>query len=143
MRVLYRILLFFSFIFSLSCGSDKPQSIKLNIDSCDFCKMTISNPQFSCQIITDKGRCYKFDDLSCLLQYIRNTKIKAVYVSDYLNKNMISANDGFFVKHINFKSPMNGNIACFSNLKESKKYQSKLHTDVLNWKELTQIYKSY
>ncbi|MFK7114549.1 nitrous oxide reductase accessory protein NosL [Flavobacterium oreochromis] len=105
--------------------------------------MTISNPQFSSEIITEKGRCYKFDDIFCLLQYINNTKVKVktIYVSDYSNKNMIPIEEGFFLKHEQFNSPMNGNIACFSDLKETKKYQTELHTDVLNWKQLTQIYK--
>ncbi|WP_088444341.1 nitrous oxide reductase accessory protein NosL [Flavobacterium oreochromis] len=139
----YKFLLLFSFALFLSCGSDKPQPIKLNIDQCESCKMTISNPQFSSEIITEKGRCYKFDDIFCLLQYINNTKVKVktIYVSDYSNKNMIPIEEGFFLKHEQFNSPMNGNIACFSDLKETKKYQTELHTDVLNWKQLTQIYK--
>ncbi|SPE77445.1 nitrous oxide reductase accessory protein NosL [Flavobacterium columnare] len=139
----YKILLCLNFVFFLSCGSDKPKPIKLNVDSCEFCKMIISSPQFSNEIITNKGRCYKFDDLSCLFQYLNETdiKIKKIYVSDYSNNNMISAETAFFIKHEDFKSPMNGNIACFSNLKKSKKYQEKCHTVILNWNELAQLYR--
>ena len=50
-----------------SCSDKGPIPIKLNKDNCSYCKMTISDGQFSCEIITSKGRTYMFDDIDCMI----------------------------------------------------------------------------
>ena len=57
----------------VSCSSSEPKPIKLNSDTCDFCKMTIANGKFGAELITQKGRCYKFDDVSCMIQFSKSS----------------------------------------------------------------------
>ncbi len=59
-----KIVLLFSSLFMIACVSNEPKPIKLNVDTCEFCKMTISNGKFGAELLTKKGRYYKFDDLS-------------------------------------------------------------------------------
>ena len=52
---------FFFFTLLISCGKKEAEPIKLNSDGCEFCKMKISDGKFGAEIITAKGRIYKFD----------------------------------------------------------------------------------
>jgi len=70
--------------------SDAPQPVTLGSDECTACKMVISDGKFACEYITDKGRCYKFDDLSCMFNYLHKngidmSTILKLYVADYSN----------------------------------------------------------
>lgn len=124
----------------ISCTTTQPQPLKLNTDNCDFCKMTISDGNFGCELITDKGRVYKFDDLSCLIRYKlanTNTKFSFVYVNAYgANNILIDAEKAFYIKSTDLSSPMGGNIAAYKDPTEAKLYASKFHTTMLLWKDL-------
>jgi copper chaperone NosL len=106
-------------LFSLfSCEPTKPDAIKLNSDNCDNCGMTISNPKFAAVLFTTKGRTYKFDDISCLLDYKNDNKEKALnaglYVANFLSDNkLLPVEIAVYIKGENVKSPMGGNIAAF------------------------------
>lgn len=48
--------------------------------------MTISDGRFGAELITKKGRVYKFDDLRCLINYkAENTSVENIkyFVPDY------------------------------------------------------------
>jgi len=137
------LILFISFIF-LSCNSYVPKPIKINSDSCDFCKMTISNTKFASQLITEKGRCYKFDDVLCMVKYAKaNTtvKIKSFFVTNYSNeKQFIPVENAFYLKGGTINSPMRGNIMAFDSKESAITYQSKFSAEITNW---TSIYNSF
>ena len=52
-------------LLSISCTTKEADPIKLNSDGCDFCKMKIADGKFGAELITIKGRIYKFDDMHC------------------------------------------------------------------------------
>jgi copper chaperone NosL len=56
--------------------SQSPQPIKYGAEECANCKMTIMNPRFAGEIITVKGKIYKFDDVHALYHSYNRTKIK-------------------------------------------------------------------
>ena len=58
----------------LSCTHQKLEPIKLNIDKCNNCGMTISDIKFAAELVTNKGRSYKFDDIACMMKYIYENK---------------------------------------------------------------------
>ncbi len=124
----------------ISCSSGKPDPIKLNKDNCDFCKMTISDGKFGCELITKKGRIYKFDDIGCMMHYKKeNPKLvyQAFYVSDYGENNvLIPADAAFYVRSIELKSPMGGNIAAFNTKDKADTYAKHFSTQLSNWKQI-------
>jgi len=127
----------------VSCGSNEPKPINLNTDMCDFCKMTIANGKFGAELITQKGRYYKFDDVSCMVQFAKSSEVpaKAFFVNDYLKENeLVAAEKCYYLKGGTINSPMRGNLAAFSSDKEQKEFQTKLNADPMTWK---QIYDSY
>ena len=126
-------------LFSLfSCEPTKPDAIKLNSDNCDNCGMTISNPKFAAVLFTTKGRTYKFDDISCLLNYKNDNKEKAIhaglYVASFLSDNLLlPVETSVYIKGGNVKSPMGGNIAAFKDRESATTYAVNLSAEITDW----------
>lgn len=111
------LLLIFSAVIT-SCNAQQ-QPIIVGQDNCSFCKMTVSDARFGGEVVTQKGKVYKFDDPHCLLSFLKSesvkkSDIKTVYVVDYTSHKLIPASTAFFYKTEQLRSPMNGNIAAFS-----------------------------
>lgn len=123
--------------FLISCSGDKPIPIKINEESCDFCKMGISDPKHGAEIITQKGRAYKFDDIACMINYCKENKelkVKAYYVHDYTKNNeLILAQTAFFISGGSIKTPMNGKIAAFSAKSQAKAFQAEFRAEEIEW----------
>ena len=122
---------------TLSCQTDGPKPITLNSDACDNCKMTIVDGKFGAEVITKKGRAYKFDDILCMRNYVEAndmSKMKSFYVHDYTKDNvLIPATSAHYLKGGNIHSPMNGNIAAFTSAAAAKEFESKLKANSTTW----------
>lgn len=136
------LLIVSSFIFT-SC-STQPKPIKLGISQCDYCKMTISDARFPAEIITKKGKIFMFDDIHCVLGYVKENsnaknEIKDIYLTDYNgNHAFIKASEAHLVKSVELRSPMGGNIAAFSNVDDMNTTMEKFKGESINWNELFQ-----
>ncbi|MEO6948255.1 MAG: nitrous oxide reductase accessory protein NosL [Ginsengibacter sp.] len=124
----------------LSCNS-VPHPIKLGTDACDFCKMPIADRNFGAEIITDKGKVYKFDDPHCLAafrkQNIDSNIIKQVYFVNFLDPhNFIDAGHVSLLKSNELHSPMGGNTAAFDNREKLKITQQKVQGNEITLTEL-------
>ena len=121
-----------------SCGSSGPQPINLNTDSCDFCKMSIADNRFACEMLTEKGRVYKFDDVSCMIGYKDENTDKATnavfYVCDYLAPNALASSEQLtFIVGEGIGSPMGGNIAAFTNKDSASTYNDIFKSESITW----------
>lgn len=128
------LLLSFSF---LSCSKTEVVPIKLNIDTCESCKMTIADGKYGAEVITQKGRIYKFDDIICMVNYSKensSTVMESYYVHDYMRNNvLIPVNTAFFLKGEAINSPMRGNIAAFSSEEKAKQFQTESNAESISW----------
>lgn len=126
--------------FLVSCTNTLPKPIKLNVDACDHCKMTISNEKFASECITQKGKVYKFDDVKCMVNFIQknsNTKFEQIYISDFLtSSHFLLANNAIIIKADGLKSPMGGNYAAFATQEAAEKYIKELNAIVIPWDNL-------
>ena len=102
--------------------------------------MTISDYRFAAELITPKGRVYKFDDLSCMSGYIqenREIQNSSFYIGDFKNAGtLLGVMDVHFVQSDEFKSPMGGNTAAFKQVQEAEKMAQLYRTVVKNWKQV-------
>ena len=142
-KVLTSIILFISIYLFSGCSAGGPEAIKLNKDNCSFCKMTIVDGKFGSELITSKGRVYKFDDITCLFSFKNENAsmvIKDVYVCDYeLNNILIPAKSANYIKSKDIRSPMQGNIAAFGDNEKAVKAGKKYNTQVVTWDELNTV----
>lgn len=124
-----------------SCKNTEAVPIALHSDQCESCKMSISDGKFGAEIITEKGRVYKFDDISCMVAYCKensgNQKTKAHYIHDYTQDNvLIPAETAFYIKGGNINSPMRGNIAAFSTEEEADRFEYELEAEKTDWSSI-------
>lgn len=108
----------------VSCSGDFKQ-INYGKDECDNCKMTIMDKKFAAEIITVKGKAFKFDELICAQQFVNEGKtgtkqIKDIYVNNF-NKpgEFIKLYQSFIASSESLKSPMGGNMAAFLSEEEA------------------------
>lgn len=134
-------ILMLSFCFLASCGNKGPQAIKLNSDNCDYCKMSISDARFACELVTEKSRVYKFDDVNCLMGFKGENADKVAnaeyYVADFLSPYaLVEAKSMQFIEGESIGSPMGGNIAAFTNKDSALFFNEKLQCTLINWADI-------
>jgi copper chaperone NosL len=126
-----------------SCKT-QPQPFAYGKDICDDCKMTIMDPKFGGEIITKKGRIYKFDDSHCLVHFLKAGSVKesdiaqTVFIDHGNEKNFLDVKSSYFVVSSELKSPMNGNAACFPSQQVAEQKAKELNGVVKNWDQLYQ-----
>ncbi len=124
-------------LFLSACGNVKPKAVKVNYDNCEFCKMTIVDAKFACQIVNSKGKTYFFDDVKCLKNYLvnnQNLQNEKAYVSNYIMPNtFIEINTATVITSSNIASPMGGNMAAFENEKSAQPYIETLKATITKW----------
>src|ERR1035437_2162358 len=88
MRFTLLISCLFSLYFLSSCNSEF-DPIDYGHDACAHCKMTIIDKHYASEILTKKGKAYKFDDIACLKKYIKEENLSesglTILVADYDN----------------------------------------------------------
>jgi len=138
-RTQVAMVLFFSMLISCNVAVDP---IKYGKDNCHFCKMTISDKHYGAEAITKKGKVYKFDEIHCMISFLKENEnnaksIAEYYVTDFTGKNELVKKENLtFLKSENLKSPMGGNIASFSNNDSLKLYNSKLGGEIVSWETI-------
>ena len=132
-------------LFFVSC-STKPQPIQYGKDVCDHCKMTIVDPKFGGEVITKKGKAYKFDDLVCMSKFLGSGKVKEEDVAQKLAVNFhpdshreqndfIDVNKASFYMSDELRSPMGGNAGAFISKAEAEKMNNKGQGKIMTWNE--------
>lgn len=132
-----KIVLVLSIFFLISC-SKSPEKINYGFDSCEHCQMNIVEPKFASELITSKGKVYKFDSIECLAAFYSEQKkenIYSAYVSVLDNENFYSIEEVTFLLS-ELKSPMGLNLSAISNSANFDEYQKKYSAKTLEWKEV-------
>ena len=108
----------------IACGNNDPKTIKVG-EQCENCKMTIENVKYATELVTEKGRIYKFDDIKCMNSYATSNTDKVTnaksYVMDYPTKKLIEFEKASFIKGGSIKSPMGGNTQAYENRADAEK----------------------
>ena len=137
------LLIFSLLILSLGGCSTQPQPLRIGQDNCDFCKMTISDNRFGAEIVTRKSKIFKFDDEHCIIAFLNSKKvaqqdIAGIYFTDFNTHQLINVEKAFFMQSPALKSPMNGNVAAFSNEDSLQKILQQLNGNKIYWEEMQQ-----
>ena len=135
-----KTLLMLPLVMLFACGETAPEQAKLNVDNCDNCKMTIADAKFVAELITPKGRVYKFDDISCMHSYNKehpgNVGAK-LFVANFENPGeFLSVEEAVFVKGEQINSPMGGNLAAFGNNKAAEQFSATRDAQIVLWEDI-------
>ena len=135
------IILLLSSVLFTSCNSS-PTPIALGKDNCSYCKMPFSDARFGAELITSKGKIYKFDDAHCLFSFMnesenKNKKNGRIYFVDFSGKHeFVPAANAIFLKSDALRTPMAGNVAAFQSKDSLQLAIQKFPGTTLEWNEL-------
>lgn len=128
---------------SVSCIPGDPEPIRYGQDACHACKMTLTDKRFGAELITQKGKVYKFDDINCLTGFMRagfvpEKQVAKVFIVDFARAGeFVVAQQAFYLHNEALRSPMRGDIAAFSSIPEQHKTQAAVGGGkTLTWAEV-------
>jgi copper chaperone NosL len=122
----------------LACQADqKPQAIEAH-DACASCRMAISQPQYAAEVLDKDGNAYKFDDIGCMLRYLKQHTLpqRRLYVMDYVNRQWLEAERAVFVRSNAIASPMAGRLAAFREQSAAQQFLSNGSGQMMSLAEL-------
>lgn len=125
----------------LSSCSIEPQSIAYGKDACGYCKMNIVDQQHAAEIVTKKGKVYKYDAIECMLQDEDNNspeKTALFLVMDYNSPNtFVGAEEATYLISENVPSPMGANLSAFASKSEAERLQIEKSGTLYTWDEIS------
>ncbi|RRO14990.1 nitrous oxide reductase accessory protein NosL [Flavobacteriaceae bacterium 14752] len=127
----------------LSCSKSR-QPINYGEDQCDFCSMSIVQKTHSAQLVTSKGKQYKFDAIECMVNFLKDDSDKYseanLFVANYNQPGeMIDAENASYLISKNITSPMGANLSAFASTENAKEVQEKIGGRIYNWSELQTV----
>ncbi len=132
-------------VFGLVCfAACKPEGkpIAYGEDKCEFCRMSIVDSQFGCEIVTQKGKLFKYDAVECMVNYLDQrvedeSKIGLILTNSYDSPgNLFDAKECLYLISENMPSPMGMYLNPFVDSVEAYKYQKENSGKVYKWDEL-------
>lgn len=128
----------------VSCNVS-PKPIDYGNDGCHFCKMTIVDKVHAAEIVTKKGKIYKFDATECMINFLDefDTSEIELYLSNNYSEpgELIDATQATFLISKNVPSPMGAFLSAFENKDDAQKVQSEKEGTLYTWKELLTHFK--
>lgn len=138
------LILIFTLILLFACSSQQ-EPIDYGNDICDFCKMNITDNKYAAEIVTSKGKVYKFDSIECLFQFknleIKNAdEIHSEMVNDFSNPGeLIDLRKAFFLKSDVFRSPMGMNVLSVASEEKLNEIKKKDGGEILSYSEVNKL----
>jgi copper chaperone NosL len=142
----YAIVAAVCLMISLVGCTPQPEKIIVGKDDCAECKMTIADPKFGGEIVTKKGKVYKFDDPHCMAAFLeqRTVELSAIdqtlFVDYENNDRFVDVKSAEFVISSQLKTPMGGNAAAFNSKEAAQKKSAQIEgSKTTNWATLYNI----
>ena len=109
-------------------------------DACAFCRMAISEKQYAAQFIDEDGEAYKFDDITCMGRHAREKpgakQVVARFVVDYDARRWLKAEDAYYVRSSELKTPMSGGVVAFGDGAKAREAAASYHGQLLRFADV-------
>ncbi len=126
------------FIFASCEVSPKP--INYGSDGCHFCSMIIVDKQHAAQIVTKKGKAFKFDAVECMVNHLKDIDVATIelfLVDDYQAPgDLIDAKKATFLISKEIPSPMGEYLSAFQSRVEAENIEAENNGELYSWNEL-------
>lgn len=133
------VLSFIGLYYMISCTIE-PQAIEYGKDGCFYCEMTIVDKVHGAEIVTKKGKVFKFDAAECMVYHLNeiDTSEIALYLTNGFKvpEKLIDATQATYLISKNVPSPMGAYLSAFSNEKDASTLQKEKGGKLYNWDTL-------
>lgn len=146
MNKIFSILYFAVFVLLSACSND-PVPIRFNEDQCAYCQMIISDQRYGTELITTKGKIYKFDSIECLAAYLIEDKkdaknLQSIWTIDFkYPEKFIDAKEAWYLHSDLLKSPMGLNLSSFTDKNAAENVKNVFPGELIRWKDVKKIVK--
>ena len=122
-----------------------PKPIDYGSDGCHFCSMTIVDRQHAAEIVTKKGKAFKFDAVECMVNHLKDIDVSIVelfLVNDFLDPSeLIDAKKATFLISKDIPSPMGEYLSAFESRNEAENVATENKGKLYTWEELLTKFK--
>lgn|SRR5690554_2215674 len=134
------IYILFLFLFAVAC-SQNIEPITYGEEACDFCSMTIVDKSHAAQVVTQKGKNYKFDATECMINYLKaegnEDDMLHILAADYLNPgDILDARKASFIVSENIPSPMGAFLSAVETIEQAEQLKSENGGDLFTWETI-------
>ena len=138
MKIIFAISIL-TLLLVVSCKVE-PEQINYGKDTCHYCSMTIVDHQHASELVTAKGKVYKYDAIECLINDLKKrdrAEIGMLLVNDYGNPSeLISAETATFLISEGVPSPMGAFLSAFSDKAEAEAIKSENGGELYDWQSV-------
>lgn len=135
------ISLLFGLLVLSSCTPEK-KPIEYGSDNCHYCNMTIVDKRYGSEVVSNKGKVYKFDAVECMINFLddgelkeENVAMKLVNSYDQPEK-LFNATESYYLRSEELPSPMGFFITPFSNKASADSVKAQKGGKVYDWQSL-------
>lgn len=135
------LIAFVSVLGLVACQAPSSQPVDIVAeDMCTYCRMAISEKRYAVQFVDQEGQASKFDDVGCMMSYLRSRKaqdpIAHYYVVDFDSHRWITASQAYFVHSSQYKTPMGGATVAFEHKSRAEQAAGEFHGLLMSFSEL-------
>jgi copper chaperone NosL len=123
----------------------KESPIQFGTDTCDHCRMTIADEQFGAEIVTSKGRVFKYDAVECMASAlltgdVDEKSVELLLTIDHANPTvLVDATAAVYLRSPQLRSPMGMNLSSFSSGEDAEKTAERYAGETLTWDETRKL----
>jgi len=125
--------------------SIRPEPIEYGTDGCHFCSMTIVDRQHAAEIVTKKGKVFKFDAVECMVNHLKDidtAEVGLFLANDYQAPGeLIDAKKATFLISKDIPSPMGEYLSAFHSRTEAEKIEAENNGKLYSWDALLTRFK--
>lgn len=135
-------LVLIAFAMILASCNTQPSAFEPGKDICHFCKMNITDTRFGGELITKKGKIFKFDDLHCMISFLKggtetdNNLAQKLVINFEKPNTFLEVDKAAFVISPELKSPMGSHTAGFETQEAATRFSQGKQAEITDWKIL-------
>lgn len=143
----YRVTFFFLLLLFFAACSTDPEPINFGTDQCVLCKMNISDHKFGAEIVTKKGKIFKYDAAECMFNALSLGDIAykdaaGFYVIDASNpKQLVDGVTATYLISEKLPSPMGAFLSAYQNKADAEKNHAQFGGELKSWDEMLAKFK--
>jgi copper chaperone NosL len=138
----FKALASLSLLILLTACTSGPEPLRYGQESCAHCKMSISDKRFGAEVVTKKGKVYKYDAIECMLAATDEDKklqedALTYWVVDASDEgDLVNANSAQYLVSEKLPSPMGANLTAYGSREKAEAAQAQFGGKILNWKDI-------
>jgi copper chaperone NosL len=134
-------------ILTLAACNVEPDPIHYGEDNCVHCQMTIMDHRYGTEMVTSKGKVFKFDSIECLVEFMdekssAGEEFELILVTPFDQPGrLVDARQSHYLHSRNLPSPMGMYLSAFETEATAMQFKALYDGKVYKWDSLVQNFK--